>query len=164
MKGRLWPVALVAVLALTVCANVAMWIVAADPNGSTVEPDYYRKALAWDRAQAQGAANRALGWQASARFGKGAGTASPSALEVTLVDAAGRPLEDARVGVIAIHNALAATPVALTLARASPGVYAGRAVFPREGQWELRLTVRREQETFTAELHADAPSTARAAL
>jgi nitrogen fixation protein FixH len=164
MKGRLWPVALVAVLALTVLANLAMWIVAADPNGSTVEPDYYRKALAWDRAQEQGAANRALGWKATARFGKGAGTASPSSLEVSLVDAAGRPLDGALIGVIGIHNALAAHPVALTLAPTSPGVYAGQAVFPRSGLWELRLTVRRERETFTADVRADAPVPARGAL
>jgi nitrogen fixation protein FixH len=157
MKRSLWPIALVSVLALTVVANVAMWVVAADPNGSTVEPDYYRKALAWDRAQEQGAANRALGWTATARFGNGAGRSAPSPLEVTLVDAAGRPLDGARVGVIAIHNALAANPVALTLEPASPGVYVGQAVFARTGLWELRLTVRKGRETFTADVRADAP-------
>lgn len=158
MKGRLWPVALVSVLALTVLANLAMWIVAADPNGSAVEPDSYRKALAWDRAQEQGAMNRALGWKVSARFASGAGTTAPTALEVSLVDAAGRPLEGARVGVIAIHNALAAHPVALTLSSAASGVYVGRAVFARTGLWELRFTVLKEGRTFTADVRADAPA------
>jgi nitrogen fixation protein FixH len=157
VNGRLWPLALALVLALTVVANVAMWIVAADPNGSAVEPDYYRKALAWDRVQAQQRANAGLGWTVRPRFAFGAGSGSPSVLEATVLDAEGRPLEGARVSVTAIHNALAGSPIVLLLAPEQPGVYAGRADFPRAGLWELRFLVTRGGRSFTADLRADAP-------
>ena len=158
MNGRLWPLTLALVLALFVVANALLWIVAADPNGSAVEPDYYRKALAWDGVQAQQRVNAGLGWTVQPRFAEGAGGGAPSVLEATVVDAAGRPLEGAQVSVTAIHNAFAGHPIALTLAPSGRGVYAGRAEFPRAGLWELRFKVTQGGRSFTADLHADAPA------
>ncbi len=48
MKGdRLWPAALVGVLAVTILANVGLLWFAGRGDGAGVEPDYYRRALAW---------------------------------------------------------------------------------------------------------------------
>jgi nitrogen fixation protein FixH len=157
MSGRLWPIALAGVLALTVLANIAMWVVAADPNGSAVEPDYYRKALAWDRVEEQEAVNRSLGWRVQARFlpGHGGAAGLPAALRVTVSDAAGFPLDGARVRVTAIHNALAGQPLLLALAPRGGGAYEQAAAFPRTGLWELRITIERGGRRFTADQRID---------
>jgi nitrogen fixation protein FixH len=150
MSGRLWPLALSAVLALTVIANVLMLRVAADPNGSAVEPDYYRKALAWDRTLAQQAENRALGWTASARATAGGG------VTLTLADAAGAPVTGARVHAVAIHNRLAAAPTSFALAARGPGEYAAPGVLARPGLWEIRVIAERGGERFTGDLRIEA--------
>ena len=154
MNGRLWPIALAAVLALTVLANVALWVVAADPNGSAVESDYYRKALAWDRVEEQAAVNTRLGWRVDARFTPGAG-GLPGGLEAAVRDAAGAPIDGAAVRVVAIHNTLAGQPMSLVLTPRGGGTYAQAVPFPRAGLWELRFTVEQGGRRFTSDERVD---------
>jgi hypothetical protein len=155
-SGRLWPWAIAGVLAATVGLNIWVWVLANDPDGSAVEPDYYRKAVAWDSTRVQLDRDARLGWRLDARLGAWGGAASPTALDVALEDSAGRPLTGATIAVTAIHNALAAHPLAFALAPAeAPGSYAAAPVLPRQGSWELRFEVTRPGEHFTADLRRD---------
>jgi nitrogen fixation protein FixH len=155
-KGWHWPVLITAALLFTVGANVVMFFASgADPNGTVVEPDYYRKAVDWDRTMARRAASDSLGWRAGAAFG--ASDESARALTVTLSDSTGVAVADAQVLVTLIHNMEAAQQVQATLQPAAGGGYAGTVAAPRSGRWEVRVDARRGDARFLATLHAEAP-------
>jgi nitrogen fixation protein FixH len=148
-----WPLALVAVLALTVVANVAMLAAANAPGAASIEPDYYRRALAWDSTQAERARSAALGWRAEAAFtASGGGGAT---LAVSLREADLRPVAGAQLEVLAIHNLEPGPPVRWPLVEIAPGAYRAPVRPGRAGRWELRLRATRFGDVFTSVLHAD---------
>lgn len=152
--------ALIGMLGVNVAAHVVLLWAARDPAGSAIEPDYYRKALAWDSTLALHRAAEALGWSAEAALGPpGPGGAT---LELRLLDRAGAPLRGLWFHVEAIHNAegprVATADLGSRERPAEPdaeGTY--RMVLPirRAGWWELRLDARRGRDRFVTSLRLD---------
>lgn len=175
-KGWQWPLLVGLALAFTVGVNVVMLFAAgADPNGTVVEPDYYRKAVEWDRTMARRAASAALGWTAAATLGAigvaadaaaatgasaaaaaGAG-AGARVLRVELRDASGAPIADAEVSATLIHNREASTPIALALRAAGEGRYVATGALAHAGQWEVRVVARRGPDRYESSLRVEAP-------
>jgi len=152
-SGAWWPIAIVGVLGVTVVANIALLREAGAPGAAVVEPDYYRKALAWDTTMAQERASLDLGWRADARLAPaGAGLAE---VTVTLAARDGEPVAGATVRVEAIHNADAGRFVTGALAERAPGRYAAILPLAHHGLWELRLDARRGPARYLASLRAD---------
>lgn len=149
---KLWPLAVVGVLAVTVIANAAMLLVAGDPSQRAIEPDYYRKAVAWDSTLAERARSAALGWTLDARLEPAAGGAR---LRVSLADAAGAPLAGARVRVTALHNLEADRPTVADCGESTPGAYEASLPLRRAGLWELRVEAVRGAERFTTSLRRE---------
>ncbi|MBX3134125.1 MAG: FixH family protein [Gemmatimonadaceae bacterium] len=155
-RGWQWPVLVTLALAFTVGVNVVMLFASSrDPNGTVVEPDYYRKAVEWDRTMARRAASAALGWSAEASLG--ASAEAGRELRVTLADRDGVPIADADVHVTLIHNREASTPLQVQLAALGAGAYSAPAVAARGGLWEVRITARRGSERFEDTQHTEAP-------
>lgn len=147
-RGSWWPVAIVAILTLTVGANFWIYAVANDDRGIAIEPDYYQKAVAWDSSMAQARENRALGWHITPSLGAFT-QADGAGLHVTLTDSTGAPIPDATVKVSGFYNARAGDVSDATLAPGSGG-YDGRLPVHHGGVWELRFDVRRGAVHFTA--------------
>ncbi len=152
--AKLWPIAIVGVLVVTVAANAVLLFEAGDREAAAVEPDYYRKAVAWDSVLAQENRNAALGWRLQAELG--AVTPSGTPLIVRLSDARGLPLADGDLAVEAIHNREATHRVRATLSPTADGVYAATLPLAHRGLWELRFTAVRAGERFTATVRRDA--------
>lgn len=151
--AALWPVAVIGALVVTVVANVLLLFAANDPGGrAVVEPDYYRKAVAWDSTMAQEAANDSLGWSVDARLEAAAGE---SVVRARVADRAGVPIEGARVSVVGIHNVDAGNPVAGALRETTPGDYEAALPFRHAGLWELRFLVQHGHESVTARIRRD---------
>jgi hypothetical protein len=147
--AALWPLALAAVLGITVVANVVL-LLKAGADGTAVEPDYYRKAVAWDSVMAQARHNARLAWHVGGRLER------DGALAIDLVDAGGEPLAGALVRVEGFAVAHAGGPAHADLAPAAqPGRYAGRLPAPRPGLHEVRVSVSRDGERFTAALRGE---------
>ncbi len=155
-RGWQWPLLIVAALAFTVGVNVVMLFAAkADPNGTVTEPDYYRKAVEWDRAMARQAASAELGWTAQARIG--AATRDGREVAISLTDADGQALTGADVVVTLIHNLAAGTHIEGHLLEREAGRYARQLSAPAVGRWEIRVEARRGEQRFARTLHAEAP-------
>lgn len=149
-----WPWAIVAVLAVTVAANVALLVHANAPGAAQVEPDYYRRALAWNSTQVERARSAALGWRAEATFGAAGAEGTP--LSVSLRDSLGEPVTGASLEVLGVHNLEPSGPSSWSLVERAPGAY-GTLVHPgHAGHWELRLTATRDRARYVDVLHADA--------
>ena len=156
--AKLWPLAIVGVLAITVGANVVLLYQASGRDAAAVEPDYYRKAVAWDSTLAQQAKNAALGWRLDADFGAPGRDGTP--LTVRLADARGTALADAAITVEAVHNAEGSRRLHAVLRPAPGGAYAVTLPLAHRGLWELRFEVMRSGERFTATLRREAEGTA----
>jgi nitrogen fixation protein FixH len=126
----------------------AMAVIATRDPGFALERDYYAKAVAYDRVIAQRGENARLGWLLRSELGDASsGGVTPF---VVSVRNAGGPVTGARVSVEALRNASAQRSVDATLAERAPGEYSGELALARGGLWELRLTVERGRERFTA--------------
>lgn len=154
-RGWQWPVLITAALLFTVGANVVMFVAAGgDPNGTVVEPDYYRKAVDWDRTMARRAASDRLAWTSSITLG--AAVDGRRDVRLALHDATGAPVRDADVTVTLIHNLEASTPLQGALA-ARDDAYAAVMDAARSGQWEVRVEARRGTERYTTSARVEAP-------
>lgn len=152
--SRLWPVAIIGVLAVTVVANLAILRVASGPGASALEPDAYARAVAWDSTAAVRAASATLGWTASATIS--AAARGGARVRVVLVDRAGRPIDGAIVRVEAIHNReMRRVRGTLPAAASAEGAYEEALPLVRRGMWELRLDASRGNERFVASLRAE---------
>ncbi|MEO8450323.1 MAG: FixH family protein [Gemmatimonadota bacterium] len=141
--AKLWPVAIGAALGFTVLANGVLLYAAGRDGGAEIEPDYYRKAVAWDSTIAQAHRNVALGWQLQATLSQ-AGT-----LTVTLADRAGLPLTGATITTEGFALAGGNRTLQATLAPVDHSYRAGLTL-QHQGIYELRFLVMRGSERFTA--------------
>jgi nitrogen fixation protein FixH len=153
--ARLWPVAVITVLAITVTANALVFWAARDRNAAVVEPDYYRKAVRWDSTMAEERESAELGWRADAELG--AVTPAGASLTVRITGRDGTPVDGAAVAVTAIHNLDALHPVSARLEPLGGGAYGARLPLRHAGLWELRLEAVRGGERFRVGLRRDAP-------
>ena len=151
--GAWWPIAVVAVLGVTVAANAWLLLAASDPQATVVEPDYYRRALKWDSTAAVAARSARLGWSADAAIGP-LDREGRALVEVRVRDAGGEPVRGARVRVTAIHNREADRHLEARLGE-TPGGYAGTLALHHAGLWELRLEVLRAEDRYLTRLRRD---------
>lgn len=157
-RGWYWPAAIVGLLLGGAAANVGLMLIAVRDASFSVEPDYYRKAVDWDRTMAQEERNAALGWSVAARFADGG-----ARLAVRVVDRSGAPLGSARVQVEAFPSARASQVQRVILEAGADGTYTGSIDGGVAGLWEIRVTATRGEEVFTAVAAAEREGQRRAA-
>ena len=86
-----WALVPVGLLAAMLVGLVSMAAIATNDPGFAIETNYYDKAVHWDQARAQAERDERLGFHlALASF-------ASDTLELTLVDAAGKPISGARL-------------------------------------------------------------------
>jgi nitrogen fixation protein FixH len=145
-----WPVAIVAVLVASAAINLIVVAVATRDPSFAVEPDYYRKALAWNATMAQEERNARLGWRADVALDPAPPGGAATQIVLELTDGNAKPVENARISIDALHNARAADVVTVSLDPRGGGRYIGTLPRTRPGLWELRVTAEHGSERFTA--------------
>ena len=153
-KGWYWPWFIAALLCFTVGFQAWLVIAATHDPSMSIEPDYYRKAVAWDQRMAQDSVNESLRW--TPRLALGALAREGAQVTLRLDDSTGAPVRGARVRVEAINNLDGARRIEGALVARTDGSYAGLLPLDRSGLWELRFDARRGHEHFTASLRAEA--------
>jgi len=154
-KGWYWPLAIVGLLVGSAGANIGLMLIATGDPTFAVEPDYYRKAIDWDKAMAQEARNAELGWSVSAQLERSA-RSGQGRLVARVTDRAGAPVAGARVAVDAFPSARACQVVSAALEpMGGDGVYAAGMPLGRPGLWELRVRVTRGEQVFTRTISQD---------
>jgi len=152
-KGMGWPIGIVAILAATVVGNIAVIVVTRDDPSFAVEPDYYRKAVAWDSTQARIAKSDALEWTVSAAIS--ADATGADVLTLSLVDQTGAAVHDARVTGTLLHVARANDVQTVVFTETPTGQYAATVPMTRRGMWELRMAAVRNAEQFQQTVRID---------
>jgi nitrogen fixation protein FixH len=107
-----------------------------DDPAFAIEPDYYRKAVAFDSTLSTARRSATLGWSASTAIVR---EDSGASVTVTLADADRRPVAGASVTIDARFNARANDVLDVALQERAPGQYAGQLDVRHAGQWEVRV-------------------------
>jgi nitrogen fixation protein FixH len=141
--AKLWPAALVAVLAITVLANGAIYWKANHDSSFAVEPDYYQRAIDWDSTVARGQRSAALGWVTDVRLAPP--EAGHATLSITLTT---------RDGLLS-HNAQGANVYEVRLLASGPGLYAARVPSTAQGLWRVDIAVVRGDDIYSRRVTVD---------
>jgi len=147
------PLLVGGIMAACLTSTGALIYMAERDRTFAVEPNYYAKALAWDRDHQAALRSRALGWNAVPRIQRGE-------LVVTLTDREARPVHGAVVGAEVFASIRAAVRTQLALTESVPGEY--RTVLPTgpSGLWRVNLTAQHGEDRFVAALTAFCPQQA----
>jgi len=152
-KGMGWPIGIVVILAATVAGNIGVIVLTNNDLSFAIEPDYYRKAVAWDSTQARIAQSDALAWTVSAQVNNQ--DASLSVLTLTLVDQTGAAVHNARLTGTLLHVARANDVQSVVFTETPGGQYVATVPMARRGMWELRLAAVRNAEQFQQTVRID---------
>lgn len=142
-RWALFPVGLLGIL---ISVQAVLFSMSRSDPSFAVEPEYYQKAVDWDKEMQQRATNADLGWQTSVRI-VAAGDASE--LQISLLDKQHVPVVGAAITASAFPNARAAQIQTPTLRERDAGVYAGPVALVFPGEWEIRLKAVKGGDTFT---------------
>ena len=127
-----------------------------DDPSVALEPDYYRKAVAWDEQRALERRSAALGWHA-AFTSEPAARAGHTRWTVHLTDRDGNALSGATLTAQAFANARAGQVLTLRWTESAPGRYESELGPAHPGLWELRLQVARGADTFVQVMRPTLP-------
>ncbi len=151
-RSWLWPGGIIALLCLhTVGMLVVVFIATRDPSFS-VEPNSYRKAVAWDSSRARSQASDQLGWTASIKAQRDVDPLGRRRVTCELKDKQGLPVVAATVRLEVFHHARAADRQQVTLTPEDHGVYSALVPMKRTGTWEIRVSAQRGNELYSTVL------------
>ena len=137
-----WALVPVVLIAGTITfAAFAVRLAMNDRQANAVEPDYYRKAVAWDDWKRQQAQNGALGWVVTPSFEASPVDPRRPRLRLDVADKHAVPIEGAtvRAQVVPIRDPDARIDVQLVADPA--GGYVADVPLRVGGQWEARVEV-----------------------
>lgn len=148
-RFSIWPGMIFVLIGLNVViVGITVW--ASIISRSPVEPDYYQRAVNWDRDQEAWHASRTLGWSLRSRFLRSDPGARPT-LSLQLLDSSGTPIRSARIAAEIFHEARPTSVFTLNVVEQSPGEYAADMPTTDRGLWRLSVLARASACTFLAE-------------
>lgn len=153
-SGLFWMLVPVVLLVTSVGGWLLMVSMAVDDPGFAVEPDYYKKASNYDAVIDQRAENSRLSYAVEVVSFALTGERSAH-LIVSVRDADGMPLSEARVTALALPVARAFDVQELLLRHRDAGVFEANLQRPRAGLWEVRVRVDLDGRVFTRVLRPE---------
>ncbi|MBF0199216.1 MAG: FixH family protein [Planctomycetes bacterium] len=146
-----WQYVVVGMLAIHSSAWVCFVFVAADDPTFAVEPNYYKKSMAWDDSALQSKKNLELGWKVNMKIIEDAVTKT-HVMELSLDDDKAKPVSLARVHVEYFHHAHGQERLRCELNEGEAhqkGRYYASLRLPYEGMWEYRFKIEARGEVLT---------------
>lgn len=150
-----WPGLVFVLLGGQIILMLVAVFLATSDGSFAIEPDYYQKGLRWDETAAQLRENQQLSWEVALAIEQFASILKEGTLTCVVTDSAGQPVIGAVVQVEAFPHVRGTERQTVTLTPRDDGSYAARLRFARKGVWEFRVTVRREEQTFTCTQQRD---------
>ncbi|TWU02451.1 FixH family protein [Stieleria varia] len=137
--------------------GIAINLAISDPS-AVVTPDYHAAALNWDETRRSRSAPQRMGWTVKLYVSDVADQRGQRAVEWTAADREGNPLDGLTIDARVYHHARAGDVQELQLKSAGDGRYIALADMPRNGLWQIDLSVAGAEEpveqTETVEVHS----------
>ncbi len=130
--------------------NAVFIYLAITTSPGLVTEDYYDKGRNYEENMLKiMAAQNALNWDTKLALPAQIITQQPDTFRFSAVDARGLPIMDADVSVVAYRPSDADADFKVRLNQAAPGQYQALIAFPLPGIWDLNITVKDGENTFT---------------
>jgi hypothetical protein len=155
-SGSFWAWVPVLLLGSMFVGLGSMAYVAVNDPGFALEPNYYDKAVHWDRSQAEAAASRELGLKLTLSRPLRLSESGKLELELAVTDKSGVSYGGAEVKVEAFAVARASRLHDVTLRELAPGRYAAEIDSKTLGLWELRVSIKKDRDQYREVLRHDA--------
>lgn len=145
-SGRMWPIAIVGVLAAQAAFIAAVITIATGDPSNAIEPNYYEKAVKWDTSSRAAHAWEDSGWSLELSF-EPADAAAMSASSSTrrlvahLRDRESQRVDASSIDVECFHQARSGERFEWTLVPRAHGEFESPAQHFRPGLWEVRATL-----------------------
>ena len=120
--------------------GAVMHLAIGDPS-SAVVPDYHNAALNWDQTRRTREASKRLGWQVTFSASDVADGRGMRAIELNIVDADGKAVDELAVRGKLYHHARAADVATVDLKSVGDGRYLTLAPAARPGTWQLEVSI-----------------------
>jgi hypothetical protein len=153
--GTFWAWVPAGLLASMLLGLGTLAYIAIDDPGFALEPNYYEKAVQWDRSQAEARESQALGFRLAPAHSLMLGADGGIEVELELRDRQGRLVSGAELSLEAFPNAAARKIDRAKLHETSPGTYRARLRGGASGLWELRCQVAYGTARFQQVLRLD---------
>lgn len=134
-----WGGLVVCFLTAQVAVGVVAIVLATGDPSVAIEPDYYEKALNWDKHVAEKEASDRLGWSCAIEVVPTQEASPTHQLLIHMNDRSGQSVEDLKGKVKLYHHARAAEIQSLAIKPLSPGLYVVAAQMERTGLWQIEL-------------------------
>ena len=135
-----WPLIVVALLSGHLLLMVGAAVIATRDRSFAVAPNYYERALAWDKTRAEGRASEKLGWTVGIEPSRDVTPDGQRKLSVVLKDSQGQPISNASVQLEFYHHAHARDSQVVTIPSSSePGRYTSVLPMRYAGFWQFDL-------------------------
>ena len=144
-----WPIFLTSLISIHIVSVVVMVIVATHDSSFAVEPDWYQKGLHYEQTAQQQRENSRLSWSVQLDVGQPLTGTNRRNVTCTVLDRAGKPVENATVDLVAFAHLRASNRTSSVLLPQEGGEYGATLAFEDPGMWEFRLVITRGPETFT---------------
>ncbi len=131
--------------------GLVMHLAIGDPSAAVV-PDYHNRALNWDATRRTLEAADRLGWGVTFEASDVADGRGMRAIELTIVDGDGNPLDELVVSGALYHHARAGEVNTVALKSIGDGKYLALAPAARAGIWQLELKIDGGSEPVTQSL------------
>jgi nitrogen fixation protein FixH len=153
-RGWWYPWIFVGFMLFVVAVNAIMATLAVRTFPGLQTEDAYNKGLRYNETIAAGREQAQRGWRmnldvAPAPAGGGE-AARTTTVTVQVLDRNGQPLDRLEVAAVLQRPAVAGFDQTLRLEARGGGIYAGVVTLPFAGQWDARISARRDAETFQA--------------
>lgn len=139
-KFRVFPGIIFVLLGMNVLIVGYTVYAAGSDGGAVIEPDYYQKALAYDRIREQERADAALGWRYEVGV-DGDPAAGDCVLRFALSEADAQPIRGATIRAVAFPSMRAGQRSQLLLHEGKPGDYAAPIRITHPGEWRIEFTI-----------------------
>ena len=133
----------------------ALAYIAMDDPHFALEPNYYDKAVRWDRTQQDARASAALGFHLTLSPVLALSRDGTLEIELRVSDREQGALSAAVVELEAFPNAYASRVERQTLREVTPGIYRARLKGGTSGLWELRFSVAKGELRFYQSVRRD---------
>ncbi len=142
-SGWQWPAFVIGLLLTSVFTMMGFLFMANQDGGAQVIDNYYQKAVDWDEQKAEKARSEALGW--TVRLDVDAGRQ----VRVHILDAAGQPVRDARVTLVASRPQFSNPQAELDLTlNPATGAYEVPLPVAGQGLWDMAIRASRNDDLF----------------
>ena len=147
-----WPLIVVSLLLGHVSIMVTAVILATGDKSFAVLPNYYERAVNWDKNQAELRASEKLGWQVTLVPSPDVDPTGRRALSLTLTDAAGQPNAGADVELTWYHHARPAELLKASLHTDAAGRASDNIIMRNEGVYQINVSVKADGRRFVTSL------------